>query len=493
LFKKVLVANRGEIALRVIRACKELGIRTVAVYSEADRWSNYVSQAEEAYELGPASARESYLRIDRLLEVARRSGVQAIHPGYGFLSENADFSEACRKAKLKFIGPRPETMRAVGNKIAARRTAQKLGIPVVPGISNPVDEAQVLLFAREHGYPILLKAAGGGGGKGLRVVREASEVARALREASSEAGHAFGNSTVFVEKYISRPRHVEIQIFGDSRGSLVHLGERECSVQRRHQKLVEESPSVAVDDRLRERMGETAKRVVRSVGYENAGTCEFLLDEDGQFYFLEVNSRLQVEHPVTEMITGLDLVQTQIAVAAGEKLPFRQDQIRWRGHAIEARICAEDPFNGFAPAMGEIAAVRFPAGPFVRVDSDLRIRSAVTVYYDSLVAKLICWAEDRAGAVDRMLRALREFKVVGVQTTIPFQIQLFQNRKFRAGRIHTHFVDREFDFKDVKAEHHEEAAILAATLEFLRREQMTPKYASPRPLSPWKMSVRDGP
>jgi acetyl-CoA carboxylase biotin carboxylase subunit len=492
LFKKVLVANRGEIALRVIRACKELGIRTVAVYSEADRWSNYVSQAEEAYELGPASARESYLRIDRLLEVARRSGAQAIHPGYGFLSENADFSEACRKASLKFIGPRPETMRAVGNKIAARRTAQKLGIPVVPGISSPVDEAQVLSFAREHGYPILLKAAGGGGGKGLRVVREAAEVPRALREASSEAGHAFGNSTVFVEKYIARPRHVEIQIFGDSRGGLVHLGERECSVQRRHQKLVEESPSVAVDERLRERMGETAKRVVRSVRYENAGTCEFLLDEDGQFYFLEVNSRLQVEHPVTEMITGLDLVQTQIAVAAGEKLPMRQDQVRPRGHAIEARICAEDPFNGFAPAMGEIAAVRFPAGPFVRVDSDLRIRSQVTVYYDSLVAKLICWAKDRAGAVDRMLRALREFKVVGVQTTIPFQIQLFQNRKFRAGRIHTHFVDREFDFKDVKAEHHEEAAILAATLEFLRREQMTPKYASPRPLSPWKMSVRDG-
>ncbi len=491
MFKKVLIANRGEIALRVIRACRELGIRTVAVYSEADRWSNYLSYADEAYAIGPAPARESYLKIDTILDVARRSGAQAIHPGYGFLSENADFSEACRKAKIQFIGPSGATMRAVGNKIAARQTAQKLGLPVVPGISGQVDEKMVLEFGRKHGYPILLKAAGGGGGKGLRVVREAKDVAKALREASSEAGHAFGNSTVFVEKYISKPRHVEIQVFGDRRGNVIHLGERECSVQRRHQKLVEESPSVAVDDRLREKMGETAKRIVKSVGYENAGTCEFLLDDKGSFYFLEVNSRLQVEHPVTEMVTGLDLVQMQIAVAAGEKLPLKQDQVRRRGHAIETRICAEDPFSGFAPATGEVAAVRFPAGAFVRVDSDLRIRSQVTVFYDSLIAKLIVWAEDRTTAVDRMLRSLREFKVVGVQTTVPFQIQLFQNRKFRAGKIHTHFVDQEFDFKDVKAEHHEEAAILAAALEFLRREQMTPKYASPRPISPWKMAFRE--
>jgi len=491
LFRKILIANRGEIALRVIRACKELGIRTVAVFSEADRWSNYLSHADEAYCIGPAPARESYLKIDTILDVARRSGAQAVHPGYGFLSENADFSEACAKAKVKFIGPRPDTMRAVGNKIAARKTAQKLGVPVVPGISGQVDEAQVHAFGKTHGYPILLKAAGGGGGKGLRVVREAMDVSRALREAASEAGHAFGNSTVFVEKYVSRPRHVEIQVFGDSRKNVIHLGERECSVQRRHQKLVEESPSVAVDDALREKMGETAKKVVKSVGYENAGTCEFLLDDKGGFYFLEVNSRLQVEHPVTEMITGLDLVQMQISVAAGDRLPLKQDEVRRRGHAIEARICAEDPFNGFAPATGEVAAVRFPSGPFVRVDSDLRIRSQVTVYYDSLVAKLVVWGEDRAAAVERMLRALREFKVVGVQTTIPFQLQLFQDRKFRAGRIHTHFVDQEFDFKDVKAAHHEEAAVIAAALEFLRREQMTPKYASPRPISPWKLAYRD--
>ena len=494
MFKKVLIANRGEIALRVIRACKELGIRSVAVYSEADRWSNYVSQAEESYLLGPAPSRESYLRIDRVLEIARNCGAQAIHPGYGFLSENAEFSEACRRAKIKFIGPRPESMRAVGNKISARKTAEKLGLPVVPGLSVPVDEPQVLAFAKEHGYPILLKAAGGGGGKGLRVVRERREAAKALREASSEAANAFGNADVFVERYVPRPRHVEIQVLGDSRGRVIHLGERECSIQRRHQKLVEESPSVAVDDALRERMGRTACRLLSHVGYENAGTCEFLLDARGNFYFLEVNSRLQVEHPVTEMVTGLDLVRLQLRVAAGEKLPIKQDEVSHRGHAIEVRVCAEDPFSNFAPATGEVAGVRFPAGPFVRVDSDLVRRSQVTVYYDSLVAKLICWADDRPAAIERTLRALREFKVVGIQTTIPFHIQLLRHPRFRSGKVHTKFVDEEFDLKDVKADHHEEAAVLASALEFLRREQATPKYASPRPISPWKLAFReDGP
>jgi len=494
LFKKVLIANRGEIALRVIRACKELGIRSVAVYSEADRWSNYVSQAEESYLLGPAPSRESYLRIDRILEIARKCGAQAIHPGYGFLSENAEFSEACQKAKIKFIGPRPESMRAVGNKISARKTAEKLGLPVVPGLSAPVDEPQVLAFAKEHGYPILLKAAGGGGGKGLRVVRERREAAKALREASSEAANAFGNADVFVERYVPRPRHVEIQVLGDSRGRVIHLGERECSIQRRHQKLVEESPSLAVDDELRERMGRTACRLLSHVGYENAGTCEFLLDAKGNFYFLEVNSLLQVEHPVTEMVTGLDLVRLQLLVAAGEKLPIRQDDVKHRGHAIEVRVCAEDPFSNFAPATGEVAGVRFPAGPFVRVDSDLVRRSQVTVYYDSLVAKLICWADDRPAAIERTLRALREFKVVGIQTTIPFHIQLLRHPRFRSGKVHTKFVDEEFDLKDVKADHHEEAAVLASALEFLRREQATPKYASPRPISPWKLAFReDGP
>jgi acetyl-CoA carboxylase biotin carboxylase subunit len=491
LFKKVLVANRGEIALRVIRACKELGVRTVAVYSEADRWSNYVSQADESYPIGPAPARESYLRIDAILEAARRSGAKAVHPGYGFLAENAEFSAACARAGVTFIGPRPESIRAVGNKIAARKAAEKLGVPVVPGVSAGVDEARARAFAAKHGYPVLLKAAGGGGGKGLRVVRNERELARGLREAASEAGHAFGDGTVFVEKFVPRPRHVEIQVFGDARGNVIHLGERECSVQRRHQKLVEESPSVAVDAALRQRLGETAVALLRSVGYENAGTCEFLLDEDGSFYFLEVNSRLQVEHPVTELVTGLDLVRLQLEVAAGERLPLAQGDVRWNGHAVEARVCAEDPFNRFAPVTGEVAGVRFPGGPFVRVDSDLAPRSSVTVYYDSLVAKLICWAADRDAAIARALRALREFKIVGFQTTLPFHLQLFQDPRFRAGRIHTRFVDEEFDVKDVKAEHREEAALLAAALEFLRREQATPKYADARPLSPWKMAFRE--
>jgi acetyl-CoA carboxylase biotin carboxylase subunit len=488
LFKKVLIANRGEIALRVIRACKELSIRTVAVYSEADRWSNHVSQADESYAIGPAPARESYLRIDKLLDVARRSGARAIHPGYGFLSENADFARACAKSGIKFIGPRAESLRAVGNKISARKIARKLGVPVVPGITRQVDERQVSEFGAQHGYPILLKAAGGGGGKGLRVVSEKREIARAIREAAAEAERAFGNGTLFVEKYLDRPRHVEIQAFGDSHGRVIHLGERECSVQRRHQKLVEESPSVAVDERLRERLGRTAVQILESVGYENAATCEFLLDEKGDFHFLEVNARLQVEHPVTELVTGLDLVRMQITTAAGEKLPLTQDEVRHHGHAIQARICAEDPFADFAPSTGEIAGVRFPAGPFVRVDSDMIRRSQVTVYYDSLIAKLLVWAPNRVEALARMVRALRETKIVGVRTTIPFHIQLFQNRKFRAGKIHTRFVDQEFDFKDVQEEHREEAAILAAALEFLRQEQLMP---SPRILSPWKNSCRD--
>ena len=491
MFRKILIANRGEIALRVIRTCKEMGIRTVAVYSEADRWSNYVSQADESSFLGPAPSHESYLRGDRLIEIAKKTGAQAIHPGYGFLAENAAFSDACARARVRFIGPKASSMRAVGNKIAARKIARKLGVPVVPGTRGAVDARRARQFGKKSGYPILLKAASGGGGKGMRVVASERELGRALREASGEAKHAFGDGTLFLEKYVDRPRHVEIQIFGDGRGRVIHLGERECSIQRRHQKLVEESPSVAVDAALRERMGETARKIAESVGYENAGTCEFLLDAKGRFYFLEVNTRLQVEHPVTEMVTGLDLVKMQLAVAAGEKLPVSQGDVSWTGHAIQVRVCAEDPFSNFAPSTGEVAGVRFPAGTFVRVDSDLAPGAEVTVFYDSLIAKLICWAGGRRAAVNRMLRALREFKVVGVQTTIPFHIQLFQNAKFRAGKIHTRFVDREFDFKDIKAKHHEEAVVLSAALEFLRRERLAPRSASPRPLSPWKLAFRE--
>jgi acetyl-CoA carboxylase biotin carboxylase subunit len=491
MFRKVLVANRGEIALRVLRACREMGLGTVAVYSDADRWAHYVSQADAAVPLGPAPARESYLRIDRILEAARRTGADAVHPGYGFLSENAGFSAACRDAGLTFVGPPPEAMRAIGNKIAARRTAAKLGVPVVPGVTGEIDEAAARAFAARHGYPVLLKAAGGGGGKGLRVVRSARDLARALREASGEASSSFGDGTLFLERYVPRPRHVEVQVVADARGNALHLGERECSIQRRHQKLVEEFPSVAVDAKLREEMGATALKIMKSAGYVNAGTCEFLLDRDGRFFFLEVNARLQVEHPVTEMVTGLDLVRLQLSVAAGEKLPLAQGDVRPRGHALEVRVCAEDPFSDFAPATGEVADVRFPAGPFVRVDSDLVPRTPVTVYYDSLLAKLVCWDATREGAIDRTVRALREFKVVGLPTTIPFHLQLLQDRRFRAGRIHTKFVDEELDLRDVKAAHQEEAAALAAALEFLRRDRASPGSAGPRPLSAWKTACRE--
>ena len=491
MIKKVLVANRGEIALRVIRACKEMGIRTVAVYSQADRWANYVSQADESHLLGPAPSRESYLRIDKILEIAKKAGADAVHPGYGFLAENADFSAACAKEGIKFVGPRAESIRAIGNKIAARMLAEKHDVPVVPGVSRQVDDKSAMDFARSHKFPVLLKAAAGGGGRGQRVVREERELPRAMREASSEAASSFGDGTLFIEKFVELPRHVEVQVLADARGNTIHLGERECSIQRRHQKLVEESPSVAVDAALRKRMGETAVRMARAAKYEGAGTVEFLLDKSGKFYFLEVNTRLQVEHPVTEMVTGIDLVRQQLLVAAGEKLAIAQGDVTWRGHAIEARICAEDPFAGFAPSIGEISGVRFPAGPFTRVDSDLTPRSPVTAYYDSLIAKLITWGEDRPSAIARMARALREFKVVGVQTTIPFHLQLLHDRRFREGRFHTKFVDEEFDFKDVKAEHKLEAALLAAAMEFRRAEQQTPKYASPRPLSGWRMAYRD--
>jgi acetyl-CoA carboxylase biotin carboxylase subunit len=489
--KRVLVANRGEIALRVLRACREMGIRTVGVYSEADRGAPYLALADEAHAIGPPPAAESYLRIDRILDVAKRAGADAVHPGYGFLAESAAFSEACAKARVKFIGPRPESMRALGNKVSSRLLAEKLGVPVVPGVSRPIGEAEAAAFAKRNGWPILLKAAGGGGGRGQRVVRSEKELGRAMREASREAEAAFGNADVFVERYLDRPRHIEIQFAADAHGAAVWLGERECSIQRRHQKLVEETPSTAVDDALRRRMGETAVALARAVGYEGAGTCEFLVDEGRGFYFLEVNARLQVEHPVTEMVTGLDLVKEQIRIASGERLSFRQEEIRPRGHAIEVRVCAEDPFANFAPSTGEVTGVRFPAGPYVRVDSDLASGSEVSVYYDSLVAKLIAWGSDRDEAIARLTRALREFKVVGVRTTVPFHLQLLADARFREGRVHTKFVEEEFRLKEAKAGHVLEAALLAAAMEFERRRQATPKYASPRPLSSWRRAFLD--
>ncbi len=442
LFSKVLVANRGEIAIRVFRACHELGIDTVAVYSEIDRTSPHVSYARQAYGVGPAPARESYLVIENILEAARKSGAEAIHPGYGFLAENAEFAEAVQAAGLVWIGPPPEAMRLLGNKTAAREMAVEHGVPVVPGTPGPVRSLEEAGEAAEGiGYPVLLKAAAGGGGKGMRVVEDPSELASSLKTARSEARSAFGDDAVFIEKYLARPRHVEIQLMADAHGTCVWLGERECSVQRRHQKIIEETPSPAVDEELRLRMGEAAVRLARAVGYENAGTAEFLLD-GGDFYFLEVNTRLQVEHPVTEMVTGRDLVQDQLRVAAGKELGCGQEEVERRGCAVEVRIYAEDPDNSFFPSPGRIEFVDGPSGPGIRHDCGVGVGSEVTLHYDPLIAKLIAWAPDRQRAIERMYRALQEYQIAGVTTVLPFLREVMRYEPFTSGRYDTHIVPR---------------------------------------------------
>ncbi|HEX2440054.1 MAG TPA: acetyl-CoA carboxylase biotin carboxylase subunit, partial [Methylomirabilota bacterium] len=404
--KKLLIANRGEIAVRVIRACREQGIATVAVFSDADREALHVQMADEAYAIGPAPAIESYLVIDRLVATARQAGADAVHPGYGFLAENARFAEACAAAGLTFVGPPPAAIRSMGDKTAARKIAREMKVPMVPGTLEAIqgdDEAR--RTAREIGYPVMLKAAMGGGGKGMRLVRQESELTEALRSARAEAGAAFGDASVYLERAVIEPRHVEIQVLADAHGTVLHLGERECSIQRRHQKLIEESPSPVVDEALRARMGVAACRVARAAGYVNAGTVEFLLDADRNFYFLEMNTRLQVEHPVTEMVTGIDLVREQLRVASGEPLGYTQQDVRRRGWAIECRINAEDPFAGWIPSPGTITGLRAATGPWVRDDSGAYQGYTVPRFYDTMIAKLIVWAEDRPAAIERMLRA----------------------------------------------------------------------------------------
>jgi acetyl-CoA carboxylase biotin carboxylase subunit len=443
MFGKVLIANRGEIAVRVIRACRDAGIRTVAVFSEADREALHVRLADEAHPIGPPAASQSYLVIDRLVDVAHRTGAEAVHPGYGFLSENARFAEACRAAGLVFIGPPPAAIARMGDKTAARRAAVEVGVPIVPGTADPVSsDEEALRAARDLGFPVLIKASRGGGGKGMRVVTAADDLVSAMRLARSEATSAFGDGAVYLEKAILEPRHVEIQILADAHGQVLHLGERECSIQRRHQKLIEESPSSAVSPALRAEMGAAACRLMASAGYQNAGTVEFLLAPDGRFYFLEVNTRLQVEHPVTELVTGIDLVREQLRIAAGERLGYAQGDVRSRGWAIECRISAEDPATGFIPSPGRIAAWRSPAGPWVRVDAGVYEGGEVPLHYDPLMAKLIVWGGSRDEAVDRMSRALAEFTVAGVKTTIPFHRAVMRHPEFRAGRLSTAFVDR---------------------------------------------------
>jgi acetyl-CoA carboxylase biotin carboxylase subunit len=442
-FGKVLIANRGEIAVRVIRACRELSIATVAVYSEVDRESLHVLLADEAVAIGPAPAAESYLAIDTLVAAARRTGAAAVHPGYGFLAENAAFAEACAAAGLTFIGPPPAAIRAMGDKMAARRVALTTSVPVVPGTEQPVaDDAEAARVAAQVGYPVMLKAALGGGGKGMRLVRGAGELPAALRAARSEAGAAFGDTSVYIERYIDEPRHIEIQVLADGHGGIVHLGERECSIQRRHQKLVEESPSPLVTPELRRRMGEAACRVAAAVGYVGAGTVEFLVDAERRFYFLEMNTRLQVEHPVTELVTGRDLVRDQLRIAAGDKLGFGQDDVTLHGWAIECRINAEDPFASFIPSPGRISALRTPGGPWVRDDTGVYAGYTIPRYYDTLMAKLIVWGPDREAAIARMTRALAEYKVAGVQTTIPILQRIVTHPDFAAGRLSTAFMER---------------------------------------------------
>ena len=475
---KILVANRGEIAVRIIRACREMQIPAVAVYSDCDRDARHVREAGQAVHLGPSPASESYLRIDRLIEAARRTGADAVHPGYGFLAENAAFAQACRDAGLTFIGPSPEAIALMGNKTAAREAAVRAGVPVVPGTETPfaadASDADIVAAAEATGYPLLVKAVAGGGGKGMRTVEKPGDLLSAVQTARSEAGSAFGDSAVYLERKIVKPRHIEIQLLGDLHGTVIPFVERECSIQRRHQKVVEESPSIAVSPDLRRRIADAAAAVARAVGYSSAGTIEFLLDASGGFYFLEMNTRLQVEHPVTEMVTSLDLVHWQIRIARGERLDIHPERaITPHGHAIECRIYAEDPDQGFMPSPGLIRGLRPASGPGIREDGGVSVGYTVPVFYDSMIAKLIAWGSSREEAVARMRRALTEYQVLGIRTTIPFFLWLVRQPEYLAGEYDTTYLDRLLasrreSFNELEAADEDAAAIAAALDAFLR-------------------------
>ncbi|MPZ19109.1 MAG: acetyl-CoA carboxylase biotin carboxylase subunit [Luteitalea sp.] len=500
--RKILVANRGEIAIRVMRACRDLGIRSVAVFSDCDRAALHVRFADEAYYLGPSPPAESYLCIDRLVELARRAEADAVHPGYGFLAENPAFAETCRQAGLTFVGPSTDAIARMGSKTAAREIAQSAGVPVVPGTDGPVSpqlsDAEVACLANEVGYPLLVKAIAGGGGKGMRLVRTADELPGAIRLARSEAGSAFGDTAVYFERQLERARHVEIQLLGDGQGTIVPFVERECSVQRRHQKVIEESPSLAVTRALRARMAEAAVAVARAVAYTNAGTIEFLLDRDGQFYFLEMNTRLQVEHPITEAVTGIDLVAWQILIAQGHRVTLKTAQtLRPNGHAIECRIYAEDPDVGFLPSPGQIVALSPPGGPGIRDDSGVQSGSEVPVFYDSLLSKLVVWGEDRPQAVQRMLGALGEYDVRGIKTTIPFFRWMLRTPEFQRGIFDTTTLDailagrRGDSFEEISAEGEETAVVAAALQSFLDASAVLPEGGrSSMAVSNWKSTGR---
>jgi acetyl-CoA carboxylase, biotin carboxylase subunit len=498
---KILIANRGEIAVRIIRACREMGIPTVAVFSDCDRQARHVREADQAFHIGPSEAAQSYLRIDRIIDVARRAGATAVHPGYGFLAENAGFAAACRDAGLTFIGPTPEAISAMGSKTAARRIATEAGVPVVPGTERPfaadASDDEMLADGDRIGYPIVVKAVAGGGGKGMRVVEDRASLLGAIRTARSEAGSAFGDSAVYLERQIIRPRHIEIQLLGDQHGTVIPFVERECSIQRRHQKVVEESPSLAVSPDLRRRMADAAASVARAVRYTGAGTIEFLLDAEGAFYFLEMNTRLQVEHPVTEMVTSLDLVHWQIRIARGEPLTIDPERaLTPHGHAIECRIYAEDPDLGFMPSPGLIRGIRPASGPGIRDDGGVTDGYTVPVFYDSMIAKLVAWAADRPEAIERMARALREYQVLGIRTTIPFFLWLMRQPEYREGRYDTNYLDRLLterageSFNELD-EADEALAVIAAGIDaFTRASAAAGGQGPPRLQGLWKQAAR---
>lgn len=438
---KILIANRGEIALRVMRSAKEMGIKTVAVYSEADANMPFVCFADEAYCIGPAPSAQSYLLGDKIIETALACGAEGIHPGYGFLSENADFSDACAKAGIRFIGPTAHSIQTMGSKIAAKQSAKKYNVPMVPGTDQPIkDLAEAKSIAAETGFPLLIKASAGGGGKGMRVVNQMDELEEQLHLAKSEALNSFKDDSVFIEKYVGSPKHIEIQLLGDTHGNYVYLFERECSIQRRHQKLVEEAPSSCLTPEIRKAMGESAVNVARSCDYHGAGTVEFLVDDDLNFYFLEMNTRLQVEHCVSEMITGVDLVKEQIKVARGEKLSFTQDDLKINGHAIELRVCAEDPMNNFLPDIGKLSVYKRPQGPGIRVDDGYEEGMEIPIHYDPMIGKLVAWGSTRQEAIDRLTRAIGDFRINGIETTLPFGAWAINHEAFVAGKFDTHFI-----------------------------------------------------
>jgi acetyl-CoA carboxylase biotin carboxylase subunit len=507
--KKILIANRGEIAIRIARACREMGLASVAVYSECDRAAPHVRAADEAFPIGPSAPRESYLRIDRVLDVARTSGADAVHPGYGFLAENAAFAKAVTDAGLTFIGPSPHAIELMGSKTAARAAAIAAGVPVVPGSDAPLNpglvDSELVGFAAAIGYPLLVKAVAGGGGKGMRTVAAPAELGDAIRAARSEAGSSFGDASVYFERRLSRPRHIEVQLLGDRHGTVLPFVERECSIQRRHQKVVEETPSIAVDADLRGRITSAAAAVARSVSYSSAGTIEFLLDEDGSFYFLEMNTRLQVEHPITEMVTGVDLVRWQIRIAQGERLDLDPARlVTPQGHAIECRIYAEDPDNNFLPSPGRIHDLRVPAGPGIRDDSGATAGYDVPVFYDPMISKLVAWAEDRPATIRRMKRALSEYRVTGIKTTVPFFGWLLDQPEFSRGEFHTAYLDEVLGARNGRpfselpatpedAPSSEDVAAIAATLQAV----LSPGEAAPadrngreRQVRGWKAQAR---